>query len=195
MKQSNSPLLSAAREIKLSFTFASIVDLALGLVLLLMPNTSTKLLTTLVGVGVTVYGAFNILSFIMERGSGAYTLELLIGICAAAFGVFSLFNPTFLMSFLFIVLGLVIMVGSICGVKRALNLKAFGFERWSWAMVSACATLLLALSIVFFPGFYGNMLMRFIGAVLTVEAVSDLLSIRRLSHFAKNVKVTYTVEP
>ena len=53
-------------------------------------------------------------------------------------------------------------------------------------MLSSCATLLLALSIVLFPGVYGDMLMMVIGILLIVESVSDLLAIRRLSHFSHN---------
>lgn len=187
MKRVDNPFFAALHDFKLSFTFASIVDLILGLVLLFMPNTSTRVLCTLVGVGVTVYGVFNVISFIMERASYAYTLELVIGIVATAFGIFSLINPTFLMSFLFTVLGFVIMVGSFCGIKHALSLREFGFPRWYLPMISACATLLLALSIVFFPGFYGDMLMMVIGIILIVEAVSDLLSIHRLSAFNKKL--------
>ena len=187
MKHGAHSFFAAFRNLKLSFTIASFIELALGLVLLFMPNTSTKVLCTLVGAGVTAYGLLNILSFFMERGSTAYTFELLIGICAAAFGVFSLINPTFLVNFLFVALGIVVMVGSLCGIKRALNLKSFGFVQWYLPLISACLTLLLALSIVFFPGFYGDMLMMAIGIILVVEAVSDLFSIYRLSKFTKDL--------
>ncbi|HIS96055.1 MAG TPA: DUF308 domain-containing protein [Candidatus Ventricola gallistercoris] len=186
MKIPDSPLLRAAREIKMSFTFSAIACLVIGLVLLLLPNLSQVVLCTTVGIVLVVYGVFNIISFLMERGP-AYTLELLIGIAATALGIFSLINPAFLMSFLFTVLGVLIMVGSICGIRRALNLRAFGFAQWWAAMLSSCATLLLALSIVLFPGVYGNMLMMVIGILLIVESVSDLLAIRRLSHFSRNL--------
>lgn len=194
MKKSNNPLMNAAREIKWSFTLASVVYLVLGLVLLLAPNTSRKLLCTVVSAGVTIYGVLNILSYVLDKGSSAYTLELLIGILALAFGIFSLINPGFLLNILIIALGLVIVVGSISGIKRAVSLKSFGFDRWWLALVSACVTLLFALTIIFYPALYGNALMMFIGLFLIVEAVSDLLSIRKLSRFAKSVKVTYTVD-
>ena len=192
MKKSNKSPLTAAREIKFSFTIAAVVYLALGVLLLLAPNTSRKLLCTLIGVGVSIYGLMGILSFVMDRGSGTYTLELLIGVCALAFGVFSLINPTFLMDFLFTVLGLVVIVTSVSGIKRALNLRTFGYARWWLPMLLSCATLLVALSIVFMPQLYGNMLMMVIGAILIVESVGDLLSIHRLSSFARSI--TYTID-
>lgn len=186
MKIPNNPFVRTAREIKMSFTFSSIACLVIGLILLLMPNLSQMVLCTAVGIGLILYGVFNILSFLLEGGP-AYTLELLIGIAATALGVFSLINPLFLMNFLFTALGIMIMVGSICGIRRALNLRAFGFPQWWAAMLSSCITLLVALSIVLFPNAYGNTLMMVIGIVLIVEAVSDLLAIYRLSRLTRGL--------
>lgn len=193
MKNRHKSIFSLGREIKWSFSLAAIVELLLGLLLALAPNTSSRLLCTLVGVVVLAYGAFNILSYVLDRGMSSYTFELLLGILAAAFGVFVLCNKDFIIKFLFIALGLVVLVSSIAGIKRALNLRAFGYSRWWAAMVSACATCLIALSIILFPKLYGNMALMIIGLMLIIEAVSDLLSIRRLSRLAQDVDVTYTI--
>ena len=156
--------------------------------MLFAPAHVTQLLCMLVGAGITIYGLFNVLSFIFSRGTVAYSFELLIGICATAFGVFSLVNPDFLSKFLFIVLGLLIMVSR----KRAFTLKNYGFERWFLMLISAVVTLVLAITIVIYPALYGDMLMMAIGIVMIVEAVSDLLGIHRLSKFVKdNVTITY----
>ena len=194
MKKENKSPLSAARELRLSFTLAAVVYLALGLLLLFAPNTSRKLLCTLVGAGISLYGLFNIISYLLDKGVSGYTLELLIGVCALAFGVFSLIRPAFLMDFLFMVMGIVIIITSFGGIKRALNLRTFGYERWYLALAASCAALLLALSIVFAPGFYGDMLMMVIGLVLVASSVFDLLSIRRLSGYARHVRVSYSVD-
>lgn len=93
---------------------------------------------------------------------------------------------------LFIVFGLMIIVSSISGIKRALTLKSYGFDRWYFMLISAIVTLVLAISIVAFPNLYGNMLIMAIGIVMILEAVSDLLGIHRLSKFIKdNVTITY----
>ena len=175
-----------------AFTLAAVIDLILGCVMLFVPAHVTQLLCVLVGAGITIYGLFNILSFIFSRGTVAYSLELLIGLCATAFGAYSLFSPDFLSKFLFIVLGLLIMVSSICGIKRAFTLKSYGFERWYLMLISAIVTLVLAVTIVLYPTLYGDMLMMAIGIVMIIEAVSDLLGIHRLSKFIKdNVTITY----
>ena len=192
MKNNDFPLRSAAKEIKMSFTLAAVVDLVLGCIMLFAPAHVTQLLCILVGAGITIFGLFNVLSFVFSRGTVAYSLELLIGICATAFGAYSLFSPDFLAKFLFIVLGLLIMVSSICGIKRAFTLKSYGFERWYLMLISAIVTLVFAITIVAFPNLYGNMLIMAIGIVMIAEAISDLLGIHRLSKFIKdNVTITY----
>lgn len=194
MKKGKHAPLSAAREIRLSFTLAAIVYLALGLLLLFAPNTSRTLLCTLVGAGISLYGLFNILSYLLDKGASSYTLELLIGVCALAFGVFSLIRPVLLMDMLFMALGIVIIVTSISGLKRALNLRAFGFEKWWLTLLVSCLTMLLALSIVLAPGLYGDMLMMVIGLVLIAESVCDLFSIHRLSSHARRAKAVHTLQ-
>ena len=73
MKKNNDfPLRSAAKEIKMSFTLAAVIDLILGCVMLFVPAHVTQLLCVLVGAGITIYGLFNILSFIFSRGTVAY---------------------------------------------------------------------------------------------------------------------------
>ena len=119
---------TANRQIRISFTLAAVVCLALGILMLAAPNTSRRLLCTLVGAGMTIYGAFCILTFVLSRGEKRLTPELLIGVCAAAFGVFSLINPTFLMDFLFTVMGVMVLVTGTATLCRALHLRSFGFS-------------------------------------------------------------------
>lgn len=192
MKHTNRPS-SAARELHLSFSLAAVVYLLLGLLMIVAPNTSRKLLCTLVGAGILVYGLLSIVPFVMSRGEKRFTFDLLIGVCALAFGLFSLINRTFLMDFLFTALGVVVCVTSVCGISRALNLRYFGFARWWAPLCMNLATLVLALCIIFFPGFFGNMLMVAMGVILVVEAVSDLISIHYLGRFAKRATTSYNV--
>ena len=116
MKQGKSPL-SAAREIKLSFSLAALVQLALGIFLILAPNTSRALICTVVAIGVTAYGLFYLLNYALHRDAGAFTMDLIIGVAAAAFGIFSIINPTFLIDILIIALGLIMTMKGDFGVN------------------------------------------------------------------------------
>ena len=189
----DSPLLKTIKGIRLNASLAALAYLILGVVLLLLPNTSKRVLCTLVGIGVTAYGLFSILGFLLDRETDGLSVELVIGVAALAFGLFSLLNSSFLMDFLIISLGLVIAVSSVSSIKRALNLKNFGYSYWWVSLAVAVVTLVVALTFVFCPGVYGDLLMRIIGSILIVESIGDLLTIHRLSKLAKDVKATYTI--
>ncbi len=182
---SHSSLLDALRRFRVSAALAAVVYLVLGVFLLFAPDASRTLLCSVIGIGVTVYGAFSILTFLLGRGQSDYTLDLLLGVCAFAFGVFSLLNRTFLMDFLFVILGLLGVVGSISGIQRAFNLRAFGYASWLALLIASLVTLALSLSVVFMPDLYGNMMMMVVGILLIVEAVCSLISLQRLSKFTK----------
>ena len=101
-KTEDSPLLRAVKSIKLNASLAALAYLVIGVILLLLPNTSKRVLCTVVGLGVTVYGVFSLLGFLLDRGSDGFSVELIVGVAALAFGLFSLLNPGFLMDFLII---------------------------------------------------------------------------------------------
>jgi len=173
------------REIRISFALAAIICVILGLLLVFMPNASGKLLCMLVGTGFSVYGLLSITAYLLGKGESAYTPTLFLGICALALGVFSLINPTFLLDFLFTVLGLVVIVISIGGVRRALRLRSFGFICWWAPLMASLATLVLALSVILFPGLYGNLLMTLCGVLLLSDGVCDLVTLYWLSRYLR----------
>lgn len=170
-------------ETRMSFTLAAMVCAALGLFLLFAPNTSRKLLCMLVGAGVTAYGLLIVLPALRSKNARAYTLHLLLGVCAIAFGAFSLLNPTFLMDLLFTVLGMIVVVISANGIRRALRLRAFGFVRWQAPLTASAVTMALALSMILFPGLYGNWLMRLCGLLLLTDGACDLASLHLLGKY------------
>ena len=184
-KQSHSPIISLLRRFRLSATLSAVVYLILGLVLLFAPQTSRAVLGSVIGIGITLYGALSIVSFLLNRDQKAYIFDLLIGICAAVFGVFLLLKPTFLTNFLYIILGIVGVIGSISAIKRVIHLRALGYPRWLMPLIPNVIALLIALSVIFKPGFYGDLMMIIIGLILIAEAVSDLFTLRNLSVLAR----------
>lgn len=181
----NISFLSAIRRFRVSATLAAVVYLALGFFLFAAPDTAYRTLGLIIAVSITAYGALNVLSFLISREEGIYAVDLLIGVCALAFGIFSLVNPTFLTNFLLVVLGLMGVVGSVNGITRALNLRSMGYPKWALPLAPSIITLLVALSVVFLPDMYGNLMMAVIGVMLVVEAASDLFSLHELSKLTK----------
>lgn len=184
MKKSSS-LFDTLRRLRISATLAAIVYLALGVALIVAPEAARGVLCLIISLGVLAYGALNVVTFLLSREDGVYAFDLFIGVCALAFGIFSLVNRTFLLNFLFIVLGLTGVVGSVSNIRRAMNLRAVGYPKWAIPLAPGVAALLISISVVFWPDLYGNLMMIVLGVLLIVEGASDLFSLHELSQLAK----------
>lgn len=183
--RTSSGFVDFLRRLRVSATLAAILYVVLGIVLIAAPNAARGLLCLLVALGMTIYGVMSVVSYLVSHDDSFYAVDLLIGVGALAFGVFSLLNRTFLLNFLFIVLGLIGAVGSVGNISRAINLRKSGYPKWAIPLAPGIVTLLISLSVIFWPDLYGNMMMIVIGAMLVIEGVGDLFSIYQISHWAK----------
>ena len=171
------------RKFHLSFTLAAILSIALGLFLLLMPNTSRKLLCILLGAGTVIYGLTIIIAHLPDRHAHSIVPAFLAGVCALGFGIFMLIHPAFLLDFIFTLLALIVLITSINGIRQAFHLRSLGFIRWQVPLAASLATMLPALSMIFFPGIYSDLLLMICGALLTASGTCELLSRYYLSRY------------
>ncbi len=72
---------------------------------------------------------FNVLSFVFSQ-ERAFTFELVIGVLTAAIGIFALLSPDSIRDILSVVLGLVVIIDSLIGIKRAFTLRELELSGW-----------------------------------------------------------------
>lgn len=180
-------LEQAVREFRWSFIVTALAFVALGLVLIIWPDTSMNVLCYLVGGALTLYGGFNVLSFLFSRDR-TFTFELVIGVITAAIGIFSLFSPNSIRDILSIILGLVIIIDSLIGIKRAFTLRELGLEPWWIGLVLSVAAAFLGAMFMINKEMFGQALLIAVGAVLLYQGVSDLVSIIHISVLGKRLK-------
>lgn len=171
------------KNIKWSLILASLLYLFLGLALLIWPHTSNLILCYIVAGVLTAYGLFNIIAYFgRERGS---VIGLVIGIICAGFGVYALVQPTRVSDIIFIILGVAILVNGATSLRRDLELRAVGFDRWWVPFALDVLILILGCIVVFNPSLFAEMLIQIIGIILIYESVSDLWSIHRLAKLTR----------
>lgn len=166
-------------EFQMSLTLCSMVSLLLGIAMAAAPDASRQVLCMLFGAGAAAYGLMRLIPHLptgRER-----PLPPLTGIGALALGVIALLQPPLVMNFLFAALGVFVCLLACGGIRRSLQLRASGFVRWPVLLGVSLAAFVLALSVMLFPGFYGDMLMTAAGALMIVQSVSDLAGIHLLA--------------
>jgi len=167
---------------KLAPLAAPLVYVLLGLVLFLKPTATASFLFTIVGVLLLVYGAVTVLSFFLRGGIGfSSQAELVFGVISAVIGGLFLAHPTFLLDFVFLILGVYVLADGLVNLKRGLDLRARGYAGWTATLVTSVISVLLGVFILWRQGHVAEaVLLRVIGAAFLYEGVVDLLAIHAL---------------
>lgn len=164
------------KSIRNSLILTSVLYLALGLVLILFPGATLDLACILAGVVTLVYGAVRILSYFRDGGGYSKRFDLFIGVMLAILGVILLVSPHFIVPFLPFALGIYILVDSFTAMKKALDMKALGFQRWWISFLAAAVLAALGLVMIFRPIAVVTSSIAFIGAVFVFDGVYTLVN-------------------
>lgn len=187
MQKNDSPIERAAREFRWSFVLSALAYILLGLFLVIWPDASMNVLCYLIGSVLTLYGFFNIFSFIFGRDR-SFSIELVIGVVTAAIGIFSLVSPNTIRDILSILLGLIVVIDSLIGIKRAFSLKELGLAPWWVLLLLSLASALLGVLFMIRKELFGEALLIVVGIVLMYEGISDLVMIMQISVLGKRLK-------
>ena len=177
----------AIREFRWSYIITALAFLVLGIVMVVKPTLAMNALCYLVGIVLTVYGGFNIISFLMAK-ERIVTFELIIGIFTAAIGIFTLISPGSITNILQLVLGLVIIIDSLLGLKRAFALRDLDSRGWCAMLILSIAAAVLGILLMVKKDLFGTLLFTAIGLVLTYQGISDLISVIQISIVGRRIK-------
>lgn len=181
------PIGRAVREFRWSFVITAVAYILLGLFLVIWPDASMNVLCYLIGGVLTLYGFFNIFSFIFGRDR-SFSIELVIGVVTAAIGIFSLVSPNTIRDILSILLGLIVVIDSLIGIKRAFSLKELDLASWWVFLLLSLASAMLGVLFMIRKELFGEALLIVVGIVLMYEGISDLVTIIQISVLGKRLK-------
>ncbi len=168
-----------------SVLISSLAYLVMGIILIIFPNSISNVLCYALGIVVTIYGLFNIVVFFLKKENNNMYLELIVGVVATAFGIFTLFSPSVIVNIIFVTIGIIIIIDSLMDIKNSFQLKVLGMKYWWVCTLISVLVILLGLSTIFFPTFFGNFLIFLLGIVMIYEGVSGLFIMGLISHYAR----------
>ncbi|MGN1432302.1 MAG: HdeD family acid-resistance protein [Ruminococcus sp.] len=166
---------------------ASLAYMVLGFIMMLFPESIRDVLCYTLGIVLTVYGLFNIISFFINKEFGLY-FELIVGVLATAFGIFTLFSPSIIVNIIFVTIGIIIIIDSLMDIKHSFQLKALGMKYWWICTAVSVSVIILGLCTIFFPSFFGEFLIFLLGIIMIYEGISGLSIIGLFSHYSKKRK-------
>jgi len=156
---------------------SSIILIALGLILVIMPNIASTLVFVSIGVMLVAIGIINIIRyFSMEQKQQITSYALAIGIISCAGGVLIMILRPLLLAMLPFLCGGIVAIGGILQLQKALQFKRMNVRAWYIDMIFAGILLTLGTIILLNPFKTAMVLMRLIGVALMVEGIMSILS-------------------
>ncbi len=174
------------KQAKLNFILMAIVYIVFGLMFMIRPNTTNKIIVIILGILITLFGISKIISHVQSETIKRYeNFNLGIGIITLLIGLYFLIKPETIVSILGAILGFSLFFHGAINFQHAFNLKGMRYERW-WA-----SAIFGIIAIAF--GFYGVMnptaispaFSIIIGLGMVLSGISDIFMIVKISSYFK----------
>lgn len=168
--------MKEVKEFRKSYILVSALYVVLGIVLLIWPSTSVRMICYGLGIAMLVLGiTYGVIYFTKDNLSSFLQMDLVIGIICLAFGIFILLNPAFLASVLPFAMGIIFLLGAVVKLQSAFNMKRLNFSKWYLVLI--CALLIVALGIVLLCNPFENerFMILYIGSCLILDGMTNLI--------------------
>lgn len=165
------------RPVRAAFAAVSVLLSALGLALLIWPDTAGAVVCTLLGAAAISCGAVKVVGYFSnDLYRLAFQFDLGAGILTIVVGLLLLLRPWDVLSLIPVVVGLLILADSALRLQTAIDAKHFGMKKW-WIILflSLCGALLGAV-LLLRPFQSARALIRLMGLTLAVYGAQNLLA-------------------
>ena len=165
------------KKLKWNLILMSILYLALGIFLLLVPGTALNIVCYALGGVVLACAAVQLIRyFAVERGVFQSQLTLISGLVCLGLGAFLIIRSDIVVRILPIVFGLFVIFDSLGRIQNALELRRCEYSSWKGFLLLAVLSVVLGIIMILDP--FGTMetLVMAIGIILIIEGALNLIS-------------------
>lgn len=171
--------METLKKFKSSAYAVSIIYIIVGIIMLLNPSFIGSAVNYILGILIIMYGLIYSISVYQKREGTYDKFDLLAGVICISFGIFLIINKDALLSLIPFCMGIIILMDAITGIIKSVKLKKAGLTRWYIILIINIIFLAFAVYIIVNANAITELLIRFIGGFLIVDALMDfLLSIR-----------------
>ena len=167
--------IAPMRIAKSGYVVMSLIFCLLGIGFILHADIGTKLLGTLLGIALIVFGIVKIIGyFSKDLFRLAFQYDLEFGSVLAVLGIAVLVHPLHAISLILIAMGVLIMADAFFKLRIAKDAKVFGIRDWWFIFGTAIVTGIFGLLLMFRPGSSAEVLVTFLGIALVLEGILNL---------------------
>ena len=152
----------------------ALITIITGIVLLLVPELSGKVLGIIVGIIFLIEGINSIYKYFHREGAKLYNLNLVFGVIYAVLGVVIILVPSSVVEFITICLGIYMIVNGASKVNYALWLKRCNEDSWLITLATGILVAIVGVLVIFNP-FASLTLTKLAGAFLIITGILDFM--------------------
>lgn len=168
-------MIDLLKRLKLNAQLSAALYVLLGVVLLIWPQPSARLLCAALGLVLILCALIHIAVFFLNRDGSLYaSVHLVTGVILAAVGIWLLARPTLLTVVIPRVIGVLVCIHGLRDIHDARTLWKNGGQRWTAALLLGIVTLLVGGLLVFDPFQAFTTVARVIGIFLIYDGISGI---------------------
>ena len=152
----------------------ALITIITGIVLLLVPELSGKVLGIIVGIIFLIEGINSIYKYFHREGAKLYNLNLVFGVIYAVLGVVIILIPSSVVEFITVCLGIYMIVNGASKVNYALWLKRGNEDSWLITLATGILVAIVGVLVIFNP-FASLTLTKLAGAFLIITGILDFM--------------------
>lgn len=174
------------KRIKTNVMVSALICVALGIILVVWPGLSVRMVCMAIGVVLVINGISRLMNFIFGRDGSIFSqMNLVMGIIITVIGGWILFQPNTIIAMIPILVGIIIVIHGINNLQQTVSLCQSRYDKWWVALLLALITIGFGILLIFNPFVAVDTLIRFIGLFLIYDGASDIWIMSRVS---KNVR-------
>lgn len=174
------------KRIKTNVIVSAFICIALGVILVVWPGLSVKVVCMAIGAVLVINGISRLLNFIFGRDGSMFSqMNLVMGIIITVIGGWILLQPGTIIAMIPILVGIIIVIHGINNLQQSVSLCQSRYDKWWVALILGIITIGFGVLLIFNPFAAVDTLIRFIGLFLVYDGASDIWIMSRVS---KNVK-------
>ena len=152
----------------------ALLTIIMGIVLLLLPNATNKVVGIIVGIIFLIEGINSVYKYFHREGAKLYNLNLIFGVLYALLGVVIILYPFTVVELVTVCLGIYMIINGASKVNYALWLKKGNEESWLITLATGILIAIVGILVIFNP-FASLTLTKLAGAFLIITGILDFM--------------------
>ena len=141
----------------------------------------------ILGAFLVIGGVVLIVSFLIDREGIRSILSVIGGAIAVVLGMYIFMKPETLAKFFAVILGVIILINGIIDIKEAITMAQRHYTKWYVSLIIGILISVLGLLAIFRPMGLANLIVAFLGVVLILNGIFDIVVTGSSNRAAKDL--------